>query len=151
MRYQQRPYSCGAAAVVNALRCYGKRIPEKLVRSRAGTTKKDGTQEEPMKEALKSFGFTGDSFDHRVLATAVDELQVHVGFGRPIVICVQKDQHWVVIVGMLGPDRYVVIDSARTEYNKEENGVRVLSRKQLSKFWKNKRGVYSGFAVKKLP
>ena len=78
MRYQQRPYSCGAAAVVNALRCYGKRIPEKLVRSRAGTTKKDGTQEEPMNMASQRM-----SISYQLKLECQEQKQNNTLFSKP--------------------------------------------------------------------
>jgi len=164
MRYQQRPYSCGAAAVVNALRCYGKKVPEKLIRNKAGTNKKKGTQEDPetdektgefrpgMKETLRTFGFFGDGFTERTVVDAFTLLDNYLILGHPVIICVQKFEHWVVVVGKLGEDKYIVIDSSRWSYNKQENGVHVMAKKKLTKFWKHKtKKVLSGFAVKKLP
>jgi ABC-type bacteriocin/lantibiotic exporter with double-glycine peptidase domain len=161
MRFQQKTFSCGAAAVVNALRCYGKRVPEKLIRTRAGTNKKDGTQEDHdpkdpsrigMKETLRSFGFFGNSFEEMTIKDAFKQLDVWIALGCPVVICVQHFEHWVVVVGKLGDDKYIIVDSSRWAYNKQENGIHVMTRKRLTEFWKHySKKVMSGFAVKMLP
>jgi len=155
MRYQQIPYSCGAAATVNALRCFGMRIPERVIRSRANTTQQ-GTSELGIVAALESFGLTGISFNVKkekqypnLRLRAMNQLSTNVSAGHPVIICTQNFQHWVTIIGKIG-DRFVLIDPANTNENKKENSVHVLSQATLSNMWKSKNGIYSGIVVKKL-
>lgn len=149
MRYQQLPFSCGAAAVTNAIRCFGKRVPERVVRARAGTCFELGTQDEGMIAALATFGLKGTAFDEKNRGLAMNILVSHAIEGDPVILCVQNLQHWVTIIGMIG-DRFILVDPANTVENKKENGIHVLSQKTLSKIWQSKNGSFSGIVVRKL-
>mgnify|MGYP003428555599 CR=1 FL=1 len=148
MRYQKHPYSCGAAAVVNAVRCFGKRVAEMKVRSFSSTTKEDGTDEHGIIAALRGLGHDGESFSTGSKDAALDRLFVSLADGHPVIICTQNMQHWITVIGYIGVDSgnimYVVADPTNTQRNKEENGVHVLSPKLLKKSWQARDGKYFG-------
>jgi ABC-type bacteriocin/lantibiotic exporter with double-glycine peptidase domain len=147
MRYQKDSYSCGAAAVVNALRCFGKKVPERNVRAFSSTTQEKGTDEHGIIAALRGLGFDGQSFETEKSDEAVAGLATNMRKGHPVIICTQNLQHWVTVVGMAG-DRFVVFDPARTKGNKSENGVHVYTHKQLSKTWQARNGKLFGVICK---
>lgn len=150
MKYQKDTYSCGAAAVVNVLRCFGKKIPEKNVRAYSSTTEKDGTDEHGIIAALRAFGLDGTTFQTENKADACALLRKNFQYG-PVIICTQNLQHWVTIIGMVGDweDSYIVVDPARTIENKKENGVRIFTKKQLLKTWQARNGKLFGIACSK--
>lgn len=147
MRYQKDPYSCGAAAVVNALRCLGKKTPERIVRAYSNTTPEKGTDEHGIIAALRNFGFDGESFETEKTSEAVTTLTLNIRRGQPVIICTQNLQHWVTVVGMIG-DRFAVADPANTKKNKEENGVHIWSVKQLARNWQSRNGKLGGVVCK---
>lgn len=142
MRFQETTYSCGAAAVLNAARCFGKRIPERVARAVAGTTK-EGTDEYDIDGALDALGFKGvlfqtDNFDRAVKWMAES---------YPAIVCVDNDSHWVVVIGQVD-QRFIVIDSIRTRENMRENGVRIMSARELKRVWKKDERFF-GVAVRR--
>lgn len=155
MKYQSTPYSCGAAAVVNALRCLGKKVSERVVQKVAFTTP-DGTDEHGIIAALRSLGFDGTAFSGN-FDDAFSELESELSEGYPVILCTWDMQHWVTAMGKLGRDpgngtRIVIFDPSRSKTNKAENGVKVLTKKQLRKSWKSREGKFFGIACfKKVP
>ena len=135
MKYQKDPYSCGAAAIVNALRCFGRKVSEMKVRSFSNTTS-DGTDEKGILNALKSLKFEGKSFELSDKNEALKILRTALNKGNPSILCIQQSQHWVTVVGMAdNGTKFIVADPAKTVRNLAENGVYVLSKKELLKTW----------------
>lgn len=147
VRYQRKGYSCGAAAVVNALRCFGRRVSERNVCSRVGTTH-DGTTEEGLLQGIRSFGFSAAKYE----ASSADgswSWLVRCLVDRPVVVVFQNWQHWVTAIG-LSAGRVVVVDSTNSKANKTENGIHVLSRREFMRRWKNtQNGLFSGVCISK--
>lgn len=148
MRYQKDSYSCGAAAVVNAVRCFGKKVPERIVRSFSSTTKENGTDEHGIVAALRGLGFDGESFELFGKTDAIRGLTSYVRSGKPVIICTQNLQHWVTVVGLVG-DMFIVVDPTRTKGNKLENGCHVYSDSQLARTWQSRDGKFFGVVCKK--
>lgn len=149
MRFQETEYSCGAAAVLNAARCFGKRIPERIARSIAETTP-DGTDDSGIIKALNILGLEGTAFEYPFFDNAMEEVRDNLNYfqGNPTIICIQNLQHWVVVVGGTDSyDRYIVVDSARTKKNMKENGVQVLSEKELRKLWQTRKSGCGFFGI----
>ena len=140
MKYQELPYSCGAAALVNSLRTLGIKITEKRARKLAGTTT-EGTDEEGICNALKALKvlYSLGSFSDRV--DALGMLRSEVACGSPAIVCVQRGGHWVVVAGVMGR-KFIVVDSAKTLSNKAENGVTVMEEKELLRTWKSRKSKY---------
>ena len=156
MKYQTTPYSCGAAAVVNALRCLGKKVPERVIQKISFTSEKNGTDEHGIIAALRSLGFDGSPFNGS-FDDAFAELESELGEGYPVILCTWDMQHWVTAIGKLGKypgngTKIVIFDPSRSKSNKGENGVKILTRKQLKKSWKSRDGKFYGIACfKKVP
>ncbi len=150
MRYQRDQYSCGAAAVVNAIRCFGKKVSEQSVRSFSSTTKEKGTDEHGIIAALRGLGFDGYAFEFDSVdrAQATEQLSAMLRRGEPAIICTQNFQHWVTVVGKLANDRYVIIDPSTSNENKRENGVNVLTKTSLIKTWQSRDGKLFGVGCK---
>lgn len=146
MKYQTKSYSCGAAAVVNALRCFGKKISEKRVMALAFTTPKDGTDEHGIISALRSLGFEGEAFE--LAQTGIDINLLADASWEPVIICIQNLQHWVTVIGNVDAG-LIVIDPTRTINNKKEHGIHIVSWKDLKKMWLTRKGLYVGITVKR--
>lgn len=153
MRYQETSFSCGAAAVLNAARCLGKRIPERSIRAIADTTP-DGTDDSGIIKALTVLGLEGWTFEENHASCAVEKItnNLHSTVGLPTIICTMNLQHWVVVIATTdNQDRFVVVDSSRTKKNMKENGVQVLSKKELIKTWQTRSGKFFGIVVRRPP
>lgn len=149
MRYQKDPYSCGPAAVINALRCFGKNLPERAVRVFSSTTPERGTDEHGIIAALRGLGFDGETFERSSFDEAFDEVRSNIDEGYPVILCIWYMQHWVTVVGSFGRDpgngtRLVVADPSNSDRNAKENGIKILTKKQLKKSWRSRDGKYFG-------
>lgn len=147
MRFQQTDYSCGAAAVINVALCFGKRLPERSVRAIAETTPEQGTDEAGIIKALAIFNLVGVAFEETDLDVAVGRLQTQIYNREPAIICTQQLQHWIAVIGAVA-DRFIIIDSSRTKVNLRENGVRVLTIKELKKTWRARGDRYFGILIR---
>lgn len=149
MRYQKDPYSCGAAAVVNALRCFGKNVSERAVRAFSSTTPEKGTDEHGIIAALRGLGFNGETMEKASFEEAWGELESNIDEGYPVILCTWSMQHWVTVVGRFGCDpgngiRLVIADPSNSDRNTTENGVKIVTKKQLKKSWRSRDGKYYG-------
>lgn len=144
MRYQTKAYSCGAAAVVNALRLFGKKVSEKRVLAHSFTTRENGTDEHGIVSALRNLGFNGDPFEEET------EIEAKAVFrsSNPVIICTQALQHWVTVIS-LEDGYYMIIDPARTKKNKKENGIHVVNWKELKRTWQTRDGSFYGILCSK--
>jgi len=136
MRFQSGPGYCGAAAIVNALRCFGERIPENRVAAHAKTTVQ-GTDEHGIKACLEHFGYSYEDISEIKYVKAEKQLITHLSHPkpRPIIMLAESGNHWVTAVGMLG-DSVIIFDSQNYAWNHAENGVHVIKAgKNLRGFW----------------
>lgn len=147
MRIQEKKNSCGAAAILNALRSLGTRVRERSVRKLCGTDG-DGTHEAGMLAGLGKLGCYSEVLETDRKKLALASLRKYLSTEMPVILAVDEDSHWVTLAGTLG-DRYVLVDSERTEKNRKENGVYVLSVKELLKRWRKPDGTMYGIAVRK--
>lgn len=132
---------------MNAARCYGRRIPEPIVRKVAETTPEQGTDEAGIINALAVFNLVGTPFEEGDIDAALARLQAQIYNREPAIICTQQLQHWVLVIGSVA-DRFVIIDSSRTKFNLRENGVRLLTVKELRKTWRAKGDRYFGILIR---
>lgn len=147
MKFQNDEWSCGPAAIVNALRCHSVRVSERTVRAYTGTTE-DGTDENDIKDGLVGLGFSPSEFETTKRKDGVLWLSGSLSQG-PVIACVDSWQHWVCIVGKVG-NKFIIIDSVNTNKNVAENGVQVIGSKDLLKRWKHKtEGAIYGILVTK--
>ena len=148
MKFQQSTYTCGPASIRNALRALGKKVSELKVRQYSSTTKEDGTNPECMCNAIAGLGYVARDFSTYNSAEAINWLTGALANSQPIILSVDDEEHWIVSIGRIG-DRFILIDSTRTKANKAENGVHVVSKRQLLKRWKSKAKEFYGIAVSK--
>lgn len=153
MKLQGRHYSCGAAAVVNVIRCFGKKVSESKVRAFSSTTEEKGTDEHGIIAALRALGYDGETFDEEDIDEAFSKLVLHSTEGSPVIICTHDNQHWVTVIGHLNTDprRVIVFDPSDTKKNAAENGVYALSKKDLKKIWKSREGKFFGIVCENTP
>jgi hypothetical protein len=155
VRFQTTPFNCGPASVQNGLEALGIRIGQRKLAEAAGTTADQGTGEEGIKAALLSAGRFPDVVEEDSELEAWDLLTFHLVSGRPVVCCVDRFEHWVTVIGMLGSDRLLFFDPAKYDYNLSKNGVNPMSRKKFIKRWKAARrdldeyslGTFYGIAI----
>lgn len=137
-RFQASNFTCGPAAVVNALQALGIRLTEAEVVELAGTTK-NGTDERGIMRALRHLGYDVEELDTYDSDEAWEWLRAQLGGVRPVILCVENFEHWTSVVSMFG-ERVVYVDSqSGLRGNREENGVRFLTRRGLTRIW-GKRG-----------
>ena len=147
MRFQDKPGTCGEAAVVNTLRAFGIKLSEKKV-CKQTETDEHGTNEFGIMPALRYFGLTVEEFKGTKPTISWQWLHGALMHGRVIILCVDSWNHWVAAIGTL-QDRIIIVDSSCTKANQAENGVHVLSRSRLLRRWAMKGGdcKYYGIAA----
>lgn len=127
MKFQINPNSCGPAAVTNALKVYGLDIP--LIEA-----KPEGTDENGIKQLLKRNGFKSFDFEFKSFVVAYLILRLYLYFGKPVIMCVDRYDHWVTAIAQTG-SKTVVVDSELDNENVSENGIHLLGYKQLKDLW----------------
>jgi ABC-type bacteriocin/lantibiotic exporter with double-glycine peptidase domain len=149
MKYQKDTWTCGAAAVVNALRCHGRKVSEYKVRGLAGTVpdvrdssgkllEHGGTDHNGMVEAIRELGYSATEYFSMSEEDSWEWLHGQLIHGHPVILCVEAWMHWVVCAGTLG-DRVVIINSSNFKNNQAENGVHVWDKDKLVEQWYNAR------------
>lgn len=124
---QHRPWSCGAAAIVNAAAVLGVDVSEAQVASAAGTDS-DGTSEEQIIRAAAQLGLHGLVMEEADDALAFDWLQATLSDGYPAILCVDEWEHWVVAAA-LANNGIVVLDSV-------DGSEEVLAARDLIRRWR---------------
>lgn len=145
MRYQQQTWSCGPAALRNALRTLGKNVSEAQVRKVCGTDQ-TGTDEVGLMAGARELGFVAVPNHTRDVHTAWAFVRSNVLDGRPCILCMDSWGHWVTVIGIVG-ERVILIDPARTTKNMQENGVHPLRCRDLQRRWKNPREEEPFYAI----
>jgi hypothetical protein len=87
-----------------------------------------------------------DVFSNSTPLVAKNWLTVKLQLGYPVLMAVQRWEHWVTCLGMLGR-RYLVFDPARFEY-RINTGITTYTWEGLRKYWyanKKTRGKYGAF------
>jgi hypothetical protein len=134
MKFQETRWSCGPASLRNAFRALGLVLPaEKPIARLCGTTK-DGTGMLDMAGGVVLMGYDIGECAEK------SDVEYYLKQGCPVMLVCYDDSHWVTIVGMLGKDRWVVVDPDPDRWNTSENGTWVLEPKAL-------RSDYAGIAI----
>ena len=148
MRYQSRPGKCGPAVIVNALRCFGKRVSERSISKLAGWSE-NGVDEFGIQKCLTELSYSFEENEVSNRDEAWGWLVKQLTAGRPVIIYIFNDQHWVLAAGVVN-GRIIMIDSGNTKGNHKENGVHVLGRVEFLKRWRcATTGLYYGLGVYK--
>lgn len=140
-QYQTNRASCGPASLVNALAALGvSRTEEEMIRAAGQTV--NGTSAKGLRKALADIGGMVNA-PLRYTSSDVALLSLWHWIserGRPIILCVDDHEHWVVAVGYLG-GRFVLIDSA------DNRLVLYYDPKELLERWEGPTGGYYGLIV----
>lgn len=131
MELQEKGYSCGPAALRAALYVYGKCFTEAGVRRWAGTTP-EGTDEEGLKKAIVHYNFRHKEFQTPSVREAMDWLKSNLRKGYPVLLCVDKESHWIAVVGVLGK-KITIFDPAKKKNGRlRYSGLRYLLPMELA-------------------
>jgi len=144
MIYQKTDWSCGPAAVANALRLIGIKVSESKAAKYTATTPEEGTDSPGIVESVNALGGKAEAFDIR---NKFWDAARPIWSGHPVIIAISDWSHWTVLAAPI-KDRFLIIDSSRTAKNRAVNGVHVITEKQLKKIWKHSNGYYSGVVVR---
>ena len=147
MKIQDDDRSCGIFAVMNAIRCFDRKASKKII-TKHTRTDKDGTDEEGISRAISRLGYTPRAERHRKFPWMWEHLTGCLAIGNPCILSIDGGTHWVVAIGSLG-NSVIVIDSENSKKNRKENGIRLFSKKKLSKAWKDSDGFYLIEVIKK--
>lgn len=145
LHYQELSWSCGAAVVRNALRLMGKDVKEGRIRKLAGTSGRRGTTITGIVEALRAFGYNGHrmTLRHRPFAS----LSAWLALGRPVIISCNRGQHWALALASFGDGPVFLVHDPDSWSRDSLQGFVVLNKKQMSKYWRDNRGLRYAIVV----
>lgn len=129
MNYQKRDYTCGIAAIQNALECIGVKKTQGQIMRLCHCDPDEGTPEEEMKRGLLACGASVWEIQETKSVKAFSNLHEALETHGPVILCVDAWEHWLTVIGLCGP-RYVVFDPARGA------GIRVYDAAGLSTRWR---------------
>lgn len=146
VRYQSRQATCMASAIVNALSVLGHDVSEDQVVLASGMrdlTK--GMGEKEGKRALQALGYEWDEIHVLQEPYGYFHLLDAMQHGRPTIMAVDQDRHWVVGLGTLGKS-VLVADGAHNDH------LLTYDRGALMVRWAGSgRRPYYGLAIAKAP
>jgi ABC-type bacteriocin/lantibiotic exporter with double-glycine peptidase domain len=137
MKLQNDSFSCGIYAIINAAKCFDIHLTKKDVVKYSNTTRKNGTSEKGIIRALKNNNFNADDFKFFYKTCALKKINEELENSNPVIISVDNDNHWCVLVGTLGK-KYIVFDSDGAKYNKLESGIQLVTVSDLVERWANR-------------
>jgi ABC-type bacteriocin/lantibiotic exporter with double-glycine peptidase domain len=140
VKRQSKSWWCGVAAIANALEVLGIRRSQREIARSCAVTEVDGTDETEMKRALLANGMHIDEACHQNWEKAADWLSQSLGYGRPVILCCDSDEHWVTAIGTCG-SAFLLFDPSRN------HGVEVHTADSLCERWANDYGEHYGIAV----
>lgn len=129
MRFQTNQSTCGPTALFNALVALGVERSLDECEHLCGTTTEGTDGPALVRGAAKIPGLTPVPLRESRPDVAVLRLVAALRAGRPVVLAVDSDEHWVAAVGLLG-ERVLVADSADNEL------VQSLPLSQLLERWR---------------
>lgn len=152
MRIQIFNYSCASGALRSALNCLhlssGNFTEAKLMR--LCRTNRNGTGEKRLRSAIKKLRLYCLAWNTADRDKAFEKLFNALRVGWPVILCVDKDEHWLTAIGTIG-EEIIVFDPEDTYANLMENGLHILSKPDLLKRWKGIKKKYYGLIVSKKP
>lgn len=146
MRRQSGDNDCGPTAIANALEVHHRRIGLRPLRELTGC-EPNGSDEDDILRALLALGCPADVHEGDDQRQAKVWLLSSLAHGRPVLLCVDRWDHWITVIGTCA-DQAVIYDPAR-----ETGGTYVLRWKALRARWEAARQVrgraarYYGVAV----
>lgn len=131
MKYQARPNYCLPASIANAMRLLGKRPPSQKTIASFCCTTDEGSDEFDALRGLRALGLAT-----RELHSSFERERMMIE-NQVCVLCLDDWGHWVTtqLIGNHHGYRWLVVDPERSPRNIENNGIRVLSWRQLKRRW----------------
>lgn len=114
MRMQDTAANCGPASLSNALAAVGIARSQAECETLCKTSGTDGTSIRGLTGGIKALGRVPITLNERRFDVALLRLVSHLAGGRPAVLCVDKNEHWVAAVGHIGT-RILIADPADNE------------------------------------
>lgn len=105
-------YSCGAQSAVVILNYFDKNRSINKVKDFLGTTKKDGTDTEPILNLFKENNLNVEVNEKARL----NDIYESVDEGKPMLISVYDGEHWIVVYGYSN-DFIYVLDPSINQYS----------------------------------
>lgn len=145
MKYQKTNYTCGPAALSNALRYFGIAIEEEEIKPKTKTDK-EGTDDYDLMAGIKKLGFIPKEISTKKPGEAY-ALLTTILKTNPVILAVDEDEHYVAAIGLAG-GRPICFDSDGEDKEvRKEMGVLVYSEEDLLERWKNKEGEFYGIVI----
>lgn len=107
---QPNQWQCGPFALKHALIMLGKIVDEQELSRRAGTQQCDGTDEVQLARAARAYDCTLRVMRYTNPLHAKRELLRQLKRGNPVLLCVDRWDHWITVVGA-EKGRFVTMDS----------------------------------------
>lgn len=111
---QDTAANCGPASLYNGLFALGIPSSQADCAAACGTTATDGTPPKGIIKGAKSFGRQPLIISEKRATVGILWLMHFLGAGRPVLLCVDKGEHWVTAIAALG-ERVLVADPADNE------------------------------------
>jgi ABC-type bacteriocin/lantibiotic exporter with double-glycine peptidase domain len=140
MRLQSTQANCGPASLHNALAALGISRTEDELIALCKTTGTEGTSSKNLMGAVRAVGRHPLVVNERRAPIALLWLEAWLREGRPVILCVDDNSHWVTAVGALG-SRLLVADPANNELVLAYDRVGLLER------WESEAGRFYGVVV----
>jgi len=141
MKFQSRKSSCGPAALGNALEALGIQRSEDELAALTKQTATGGTTGKALRTALGTIeGVINAEINESRSDVAALRLLQSLYDGRPVIVCVEKWEHWSVAAGVLGfGQRIVCIDSGDNDL------VRLRTIDEFVEWWRGPEGAKKAF------
>ncbi len=119
MRMQSSQADCGPFSLMNALKALGHHRSSLELSTMAKTTAQDGTPPANLLKACKLLAESCQLNPERLRTRSSLEAEAvllnKLRLGRPVILLVDNDEHWVAAIGLLGATVVLVADSADAE------------------------------------
>lgn len=114
MRLQSTQANCGPASLLNALVALGISRTEDELATLCKTTGTEGTSPRNLMAAIRALGRSPELINEKRMDVAIMFVETWLREGRPVILCVDGDTHWVTAVGSMGK-RIIIADPADNE------------------------------------
>lgn len=112
MKPQRLTWWCGLAAAANALEALGTHVDQEELATLCHVTKKHGTDEKEIMRALMAKNANVSPWDSRHRFKSMQWLQSHLLEHGPVILAVDRHQHWITVIGSLLQTTFWVFDPA---------------------------------------
>jgi ABC-type bacteriocin/lantibiotic exporter with double-glycine peptidase domain len=127
------------------MKALGVKVSVKKLAKVCNTSPKNGTSELDIARGLKSLGLAPKFHLYETQKEFLKDIKDGT-FTVPAICCVDNNNHWVVLLGILY-DRVIVLDSNNSPKNKKVNGFHSYTLKKWFKRWTSNDKKYFGITI----